>query len=213
VCTSERGLVAVNIPINAKVECTDGACGRSTNVVVNPGNLTVTHVAIEDKSLPDNPTRLVPAANVADVADDRITLSCTRADVAKLGPFIVADLIQQSPSGGAYSYGEGYSAQYVLDDTAYDEVEEEEIPEGERALYGGMHVKASDGRVGKLDELVLDSESGMITGLVMRKGHLWGSRDVTVRVDQIESVDGDTVHLKLDKSAVGALPAMKVRRG
>jgi hypothetical protein len=46
----------------------------------------------------------------------------------------------------------------------------------------------------------------------MRTGHLWGVRDVTVPVNQIGSVDGDTVYLKLDKSAVGALPAMKVRR-
>ncbi len=203
----------MNIPINAKVECADGACGRSTDVVVNPVNRTVTHVAIEDKSLPDNPTRLVPVANVAEVADDRIKLNCTRADVAKLGPFIVADFIQQSPSGGAYSSGDGYSAQYVLDDTPYDEVEQQEIPEGELGLYGGMHVEASDGRVGKLDELVLGSKSAAITGLVMRKGHLWGSRDVTVPVDQIEYVGGDTVYLKLDKSAVGALPTMKVRRG
>jgi sporulation protein YlmC with PRC-barrel domain len=112
-----------------------------------------------------------------------------------------------------YSYGDGYSAQYVFDDTAYDEVEEEQIPEGELALYSGMHVEASDGQVGRLDELVLDAKSGTITGLVMRKGHLWGSRDVTVPVEQIEFVDGDTAYLKLDKSAVGALPAMKVRRG
>jgi sporulation protein YlmC with PRC-barrel domain len=180
--------------------------------VVNPVNRTVTHIAIEDKTLSDNPTRLVPVANVAEVADDRIKLNCTRADVAKLGPFVVTDLVQQSGPGGAYSSGEGYSAEYVLDDTAYDEVEEQSIPEGELALYGGMHVEASDRRVGKLDELVLDSTSGAITGLVMRKGHLWGSRDVTVPVDQLAYVDGDTVHLKLDKSAVGALPAMKVRR-
>ena len=100
----------MNVPINAKVECTDGACGRSTTVVVNPVNRSVTHVAIEDKSLPDNTTRLVPMANVAEVTDDRIRLSCTRADVAKLGPFVVADFIQQSPSGGAYSSGDGYSA-------------------------------------------------------------------------------------------------------
>jgi sporulation protein YlmC with PRC-barrel domain len=203
----------MNIPINAQVQCTDGACGRSTNVVVNPVNHTVTHVAIEDKSLPDNPTRLVPAANVAEVDDERITLNCSRADVAKLGPFVVTDMIQQSPSGGAYSYGDAYGAQYVFDDTAYDEVEEQEVPQGEFALYGGMHVEASDGRVGKLDELVLDPKSGAITGLVMRKGHLWGSRDVTVPVDQVEDFDGDTLYLKLDKSAVGALPAMKVRRG
>jgi len=203
----------MNVPINAKVECTDGACGRSTTVVVNPVNRSVTHVAIEDKSLPDNTTRLVPMANVAEVTDDRIRLSCTRADVAKLGPFVVADFIQQSPSGGAYSSGDGYSAGYVFDDTAYDAVEEQEIPEGELGLYGGMHVEASDGRVGTVDQLVLDPKSGAITGLVMRKGHLWGSKDVTVPVGQIESVDGDAVHLKLDTSAVGALPAMKVRPG
>jgi len=74
-------------------------------------------------------------------------------------------------------------------------------------------VEASNGRVGRLDELVLDPKSGVITGFVMRKGHLWGSRDVTVPVDQVRYSDGDTVYLKLDKSAVGALPAMKVRRG
>jgi len=202
----------VNIPINAKVECTDGSCGRSTKVIVNPVNRAVTHVAIEDKSLPDNPTRLVPVADVAEVTDDSLTLNCARTDVAKLGPFVVADFVQESASGGAYSSGDAYSAQYVVDDTAYDEVHEEQVPEGELALYTGMHVEASDGRVGKLDELVLEPKSGAITGLVMREGHLWGARDVTVPVDQIEFTVGDTVYLKLDKSAVGALPAMKVRR-
>jgi sporulation protein YlmC with PRC-barrel domain len=203
----------MNIPIDAKVECRDGACGRSTNVLVNPVSLTVTHVAIEDKSLPDNPTRLVPMAYVAEVDDDLIKLNCTRADVEKLGPFIVTEMVQQSAPGGANRPGDGYySPQYVFNDSAYDEVEMMEIPEGVRALHGGMHVEASDGRVGKLDELVLDSKSGAITGLVMRTGHLWGVRDVTVPVNQIGSVDGDTVYLKLDKSAVGALPAMKVRR-
>jgi sporulation protein YlmC with PRC-barrel domain len=210
---AKRRLVAVNIPINAKVECTDGACGRSTNVVVNPVNLTVTHVAIQDKTLPDNPTRLVPVSDVAEVADDRIKLSCTRADVATMGPFVVTDLVRQSPPDGANWSGDGYSAQYVFDDNAYDEVEVMEIPEGVHALYSGMHVEATDGRAGKLDELVLDPKSGTVTGFVMRKGHLWGARDVTVPVEQVEYVDGETVYLRLDKSEVGALPAMKVRRG
>ena len=203
----------MNIPIDAKVECTDGACGTSTTVIVNPVNRAVTHVAIEDKSLPDNPTRLIPVRNVAEVDDDAIKLNCTRADVAKLGPFVVADFIQESPSGEAFGSGAGYTAQYVVDDTAYDEVQEQQIPEGELGLYSGMHVEASDGKVGKVDELVLDAKSGVITGLMMRTGHLWGSRNVTVPVDQIRFVGGDTVYLKLDKAAVGELPAMKVRQG
>jgi sporulation protein YlmC with PRC-barrel domain len=210
---SGEGRVAVNIPINAKLECTDGACGKSTNVIVNPVNGTVTHVALEYKGLKDNPTRLVPVSDVAEVTDDRIELNCTRTDVAKLGPFVVVDFIPRLSPGAASSSGVRYSARYVVDGTAYGEIDEQEIPEGELGLYGGMDVEASYGRVGKLDELVLDPRSGAITGLVTRKGHLWGSRDVTVPAGQITSVDGDTVYLKLDKSAVGELPAMTVRSG
>jgi sporulation protein YlmC with PRC-barrel domain len=199
----------VDIPLDAVVECTDGPCGKSTNVIVNPISHAVTHVAIEDMALPENPTRLVPVARVARVADGRITLDCTRADLVKMGPFVVADYIQQSPSGAAYSYGGAYSADFVVDDTAYDEVDEPKVPAGELSLYGGMHVEASDGRVGKLDLLVLDANSGAITGIVMRTGHLWGRREVTVPADQVDNVIGDTVYLKLDKAAVGALPEMK----
>jgi sporulation protein YlmC with PRC-barrel domain len=170
-------------------------------------------VAIEDKSLPDNSTRLVPVSSVAGATKGGIKLNCTRAEVAKLGAFVVSDFVPQSPSGEAYTSGAAYTARYVVDDTAYDEFQEQEIPEGELALYSGMHVEALDGRVGKLDELVVDPRSGRITGLLMRKGHLWGSRHVTVPIGQIKFVDGDGVYLKLEKAAVGELPSMNVRPG
>ena len=57
-----------NIPIHAKIECTDGDCGKSTNVIVNPVNHQLTHIVIEDKSLSDNPTRLVPVSKVSSTA-------------------------------------------------------------------------------------------------------------------------------------------------
>jgi hypothetical protein len=86
-----------NFPIAAPVECTDGPCGKSTNVIVNPVNREVTHVVVEDKSLPDYSTRLVPVAFVANATPQRIKLSCAKADVAKMGPFIVSDFIPESP--------------------------------------------------------------------------------------------------------------------
>jgi hypothetical protein len=110
---------------------------------------------VEDKSLPDYATRLVPVAFVANATPQRIELSCAKADVAKIGPFIVSDFIPESAYGGVYATGEAWTAQYVVDDTAYDEVREENVPAGEFALYSGMHVEARDGRVGRLDELVL----------------------------------------------------------
>ncbi|HEV8527779.1 MAG TPA: hypothetical protein VGS60_09555 [Actinomycetes bacterium] len=201
-----------NFPIAAPVECTDGPCGKSTNVIVNPVTRQVTHVVVEDKSLPDYATRVVPVAFVANATPQRIELSCARADVAKMGPFIVSDFIPESPYGGAYATGEAWTAQYVVDDTAYDEVREEDVPAGEFALYSGMHVEARDGRVGRLDELVLDRGRGVITNLLMRKGHLWGTREIAVPIGQVDFVDGSTVYLKIDRASVGALPAAKIQR-
>jgi sporulation protein YlmC with PRC-barrel domain len=75
-----------------------------------------------------------------------------------------------------------------------------------------MHIKATDGVVGKLDELVLDPKSGDITHVQMREGHLWGKKDVAIPVSAIEFVDEDTVYLKIDKKAVKTLPAVPVKR-
>ena len=86
------------------------------------------------------------------------------------------------------------------------------MPAGELALYAGMEIEASDGKVGKLDELVLDGDSGAITHIQMREGHLWGKKDVALPVANIDFIDGTTVYLKIDKNAVKALPTVKVKR-
>lgn len=201
-----------DIPLNAKVQCSDGECGKTTNVLVNPVSLKVTHIAIKDKKLPSNPTRLVPFGMVASVTPKQVTLTCSIKDVTGMPPFLVDTLVQQSSSGQAYASGEAYHSQYVVNDTAYDSVRAQNMPKGELAVYSGMHVEASDGKVGKLDELVLDSDSGNITHIQMREGHLWGKKDVAIPVEDIDFTDGKTVYLKIDKDAVKALPAVKVKR-
>ncbi len=45
----------------------------------------------------------------------------------------------------------------------------------------------------------------------MRKGHLWGKKDVAIPYADINFTDGDTVYLNLDKKALQALPAVKVK--
>ena len=201
------------IRLKTKVQCSDGACGQATNFIINPITHNVTHLVVQDKSLPDNPTRMVPVDKVASTAQDQITLSCTRDEVAHhMQPFIVTQYIQESGSGQAYASGEAYYSQYVVNDTAYDSVQEENIPQGELAVYCGMHIEASDGKVGKLDELVLDPKSGDITHIQMREGHLWGKKDVAIPVSDVEFTDEDTVYLKIDKNAIKALPAVPVKR-
>ena len=201
-----------DIPMNAKVQCNDGACGKTTNVIVNPVSLKVTHIAIKDKKLPSNPTRLVPFGKIASVTPDQVTLTCSIKDVSGMPPFLVDTFVQESPSGLAYASGDAYTSQYVVNDTAYDNVRAQNMPKDGLALYSGMEVEASDGKEGKLDELVLDGDSGAITHIQMREGHLWGKKDVAIPVDIIDFTDGKTVYLKIDKDAVKALPAVKVKR-
>ena len=95
---------------------------------------------------------------------------------------------------------------------AYDLVQVENLPPGELAICSGMQIAATDGKVGKLDELVLDPETGDITHLLMRKGHLWGKREVAVPASSVDYVEVETIHLNVDKAAVEAMPTVSVSR-
>lgn len=210
------------IPLKAKVQCTDMPCGESTDAIINPVTKTVTHFALKDKKLPGNPTRLVPIDKVASATHDRITLNCTRDEVASMRPFIVSNFVPQAGTGQDYSAGSFYAssyavghaddAQYRVNQRAYAKVDEEQVPRGERSVTAGMKIEASDGKVGTLDELVLDPDSGEITHIQMREGHLWGKKDVAIPIEEIDYADADTVYLKIDKVSVKTLPAVKVKR-
>ncbi|MEJ2208823.1 MAG: PRC-barrel domain-containing protein [Anaerolineae bacterium] len=138
---------------------------------------------------------------------DSINLSHTRGELAKLQPFLETEYVQvHLPHyvGGVYSLaGDFYSDPMVVG------VKHEQSPAGELAVQRGARVEASDGRVGRVDEFLVDPDTERVTHLVMRKGHLWGKRDVTIPVSAIDHLEENTIYLKLDKDQVGALPVLQ----
>ena len=84
------------------------------------------------------------------------------------------------------------------------------IPSGELAVRRGARMEATDGHVGQVDEFWVSPMSERITHLVLRKGRLWGQKDVAIPVSEIDRVEEDA--LKLDKRRVKALPAIPVQR-
>lgn len=86
-------------------------------------------------------------------------------------------------------------------------VKNEAVPDGEVTLTYGAHVHASDGRIGWLDGFLTDPITEQITHLVLREGHLWGQKAVTISVAQIDHSAADSVYLKLDKANIGTLAA------
>ena len=59
---------------------------------------------------------------------------------------------------------------------------------------------------------VLDPESGHVTHLMLKEGHLFGKKETMLPLSAIDFVSADTVYLKLDKKAIEVLPALPVKR-
>ena len=76
----------MELPIDVEVWGTDGVGGRSSAIVLNPETKEVTHLAVRTKGLL-NDEYLVPLNLVVGSVPDRISLSCSLADLAELPPF------------------------------------------------------------------------------------------------------------------------------
>ncbi len=211
----------MEIPLNAPVECTDGVCGHSAYVLINPIADQVTDLVVKEDTFP-NTEYIVPVGLVADTIIDTIRLGCSKAELEKLDRFIKTKFIEErvperyySYTSGTYGLGANYYFPYVIPETMQVPVEEKQIPPGELAVQRGTRVQATDGYVGRVDEFVVNPENGHITHLVLREGHLWGRKDVIIPVAELAATDktgDDTVVLKLNKRQIESLPTFPVHR-
>jgi hypothetical protein len=212
----------MEIPLQAQVECTDGVCGRSVYVLINPVLDQVTHLVVRENSSP-NTEYIVPVDVVSETIADTIQLRCSKAELEKMDPFIKTTFIEERVpernyryGGARYGIGSYYYMPYVTSEiTVQVPVEHQQIPPGELAVRRGTRVEATDGYVGHVDEFVVNPENGHITHLVMREGHLWGQKDVIIPLSAIgdpRKDREDTVFLKLDKHQIESLPTFPVHR-
>jgi sporulation protein YlmC with PRC-barrel domain len=201
----------MDIPVNADVVCTDSLAGRSTCVILNPVTRRVTHLVVKEADFP-HVERLVPVDLVLESAPHQIRLRCNHDELARLERFTEVEFIQAEVPYEDYGWDEYRLWPYMLPEDDMAPVEFERIPPGELAVHRGAQVRAKDGHVGRVDEFLVNATDGHITHLVLREGHLWGQKDVTIPVSEIERIEEDTVHLKLDKASVEALPGIPVQR-
>lgn len=202
----------MDIPINVDVLCAGEVCGRSTSLIVNPVNERITHVVVAEKKFP-NIERLVPVDMILASSPSSIQLRCSTDGLSGLETFEQTDFIEAGHLESARPYDVPFQMwPYGLYDAMPIPLEKERLPAGEIAIHRGSQVKARDGVVGQVDEFLVDPENDCITHLVLREGHLWGKRDVTIPVSKIERFTEDAVTLKLDKQALEKLPAIPVKR-
>jgi sporulation protein YlmC with PRC-barrel domain len=200
----------MDIPLNVEVHCPDGSCGRSTYIIINPATDQITHLVIREQ-WPSQTERLVPIDWVAVTTRDVIVLKHSRAQFTLLDPFNQTDFIQRDVPQYATDPKLTLIWPYVVPATRIVEDDSRQIPPGELAVRRGAKVRATDGRVGQVDEFLVDPETGHITHLVLREGLPWDKKHVNVPVSEIDRIEENTVYLKLDKKGVGELPFIQLQ--
>jgi sporulation protein YlmC with PRC-barrel domain len=209
----------IDIPVNAEVHCSDGHAGRCTHVIVNPITKRITHLVVKS-NWESNHEYMVPVDQVKATTPDLILLKCSRDDLKSMEPFEIEEYIHTKVPDYE-SWQDGYLAwplvlpaeEYALEEVdTYIPMKYENIPQGEVAVRRGAQVKATDGYVGKVDELLINSKNMQVMFLVLRERNIWSQREVTIPVSQIDHVDDGGITLKLDKKSIEELPTVPVQR-
>ena len=83
------------------------------------------------------------------------------------------------------------------------------VPLDEVEVRRGEHVHATDGRIGKVQGLVIDPDSHHVTHVLLQEGHLWGRKEVAIPIGAVTGTD-DGIQLNLTKQQVEELPPVDI---
>jgi sporulation protein YlmC with PRC-barrel domain len=178
---------------------------------MNPVTEQITHIVVREKR-PSRVERLVPVILVKETATEAILLDCTLAEFSALEPFNQTDFVYGDLPHHATDpsltvlWPYTVPAKRIVDDRIRP------IAPGDLAVHRGARVRATDGRVGRVDEFVVDPETGNITHLSLREGTLREGKVTTIPVGDIDHIEEDVVHLNIDKDTVASRPSVPVKR-
>ena len=201
--------------IGAVATCSDGPCGAVSRVVVDPVARALTHLVVEPEHR-SGLGRLVPLEMVESDGDG-VRLRYTLAEFDLLPSAEETDFL---PGGSGYDAYEAHEAYYWpyfgLEGGADPRIAlasavetRDMLPPGEIGVQRGEAVHATDGEVGKVEGLVIDSAAGHVTHVLLQEGHLWGRKQVAIPIGSVEKID-QGITVSLTKHEIEALPAIGV---
>lgn len=196
----------IDLPTDAEVSCSDDTIGIFTYAVSHPVNHQITHLVVQSH-LPPHYEYLVPIELVEETTRNMIKLKCTQEEFQQMILFKFEEFIPtEMPRHLSWPYFLAIPGA-IPEEANYIAVEHQIIPLGERVVRQGAKVKATDGIIGQVEELLIDSNNMQITHLVLAEPHIIPSnkRGITIPVSLIDHVDEDTVYLKVDRTSVEAL--------
>lgn len=201
-----------DIPLGKDVYCTDGLAGQSSHLILNPLNRQVTHLVVKKRRFPHS-DHVVPMELVAETTGSLIRLSCGAHELTLLDPFTETHFVKVDPLQLDYPFDPILMWPYVTPEEELLPIDEERVPPGELAVSRGARVRDIGGSyVGRVDEFLVNPTDECITHLVVREGHPWNRKEVTIPVSQVARIAEETVYLKLDRRQIAVLQAIPIRQ-
>lgn len=222
----------MRLELGCPIRCTDAVFGELDDIVIDPISRRVTHLVAAPHHR-HGLARLIPVDLVqpADGQSAEITVERSVDEVRRLEPvqefaylrvgefpltdpdwevgidtllslpyFATPDIDDEPVNSGS----QGYDSHVGMD---YDR-----IPRGDVEIRRASAVRSCDRyELGHVDGFLVDADE-QISHLVLQRGHLWGTRQVTIPIATVAKVETDKVTLMLDKDAVQKLPSLPVHR-
>ena len=193
------------LTIGADVSCADGVSGKVSRVVIDLHARTVTHLVVNDRQLQG---RLVPLSLAdIDATTGTIRLRCTTAEFGKLGHAKVTVPLQDNDADPDSSDDQmqwrSVAGRLLADPPS---VTYDTLPAGEVAVRGGEHVHATDGNIGRIQGLVIDSASRQVTHVLLQEGHVFGRKVVAIPIGAVTGAGKNGIQLGITKQQVKDLP-------
>jgi len=202
----------MNIPINAKVYCQGKFCGHTQAVILNPIRDVVTHVVVKESSSPHT-ERVIPIDLVDASLSTEIDLAMDETKLKNMPPFFDVEYIQTTIPHYSHIYDMSYLEPVVVAEEKILPEKLYHIPKDELAVKRGSDIYSVDGQaIGKVDEFLVDESGHHVTHLILREAHFLGQKDVFIPVSGIESIEENSLHLKLSQDEIKKLPTIPVRR-
>jgi sporulation protein YlmC with PRC-barrel domain len=197
--------------IGARASCADGVCGEVIRVVVDPVARAVTHLVVEPKHRVGL-GRLVPL-DLVDTPTGEVRLRCTLAEFGNLDFAEETQFLPGDSSYAGYGPGQWLSWPYSGLGRGMGELSQrvifDKVPLGEVTVRRGEHVHATDGEIGRVHGLVIDSGDHHVTHVLLEEGHLWGHKEVAIPISAVTQVESG-IQLSITKQEVYDLPPVNI---
>lgn len=212
----------MNLEIGADVLGPDGKLGTLTQIVIEPLGERITHVVIARDGMHAG-EKLVPITHLQRSEGDRIWTDLRQADMDAFPDYrsyretaAAPATPHEVPLGDLRPVGllwpsnvlGWYLPAHQANAPAHPEAN---LPPGTHSLTSGTEVHGRDGKIGRLDEVVYDRDTGKATSMIIRKGFFF-ARELEAPIDCVEAIN-DAIRLSVKGSELPERrPARRARR-